>query len=203
MALLVVGMLAVPAMGGTIVETLSPNVYTVLAGEQFTISGTVLFPDSATYTYGEAPGGVPPNDDEYLFGLGPTSPELEIVAGTLESSTEYPTGSGGPLPAYFQDIYGQGGWLGPTTVNGPVTTAVADWRTFIVPVGTAPGVYDYSYGITFSENGSPPSGIDFATDLEVDVVNTPEPAPATLTGLGLAILVKCRRTIRKRQSKFF
>src|ERR1039457_2819380 len=98
-ALLVSGMLAIPAMGGTIIETLSPNIYTVFAGEQFTISGAVFFPDTATYAYVEAPG-------EYLFGLTPTSPHLEIVAGTVESSTDYPTGSGGPLPAYFEDIFG-------------------------------------------------------------------------------------------------
>jgi hypothetical protein len=199
-ALLVSGTLAIPAMGGAIIETLSPNVYTVFAGEQFTISGAVFFPNAATYAYGEAPGTVPPNYDEYLFGLTPTSPHLEIVAGTVESSTDYPTGSGGPLPAYFQDIFGQGGWLGATTVNGPVTTAIADWRTFIVPVGTPAGVYDYSYGITFSENGTPASeGIDFATNLVVDVVSAPEPASLTLAGLGLAFLVTSRCTMRERR----
>jgi hypothetical protein len=186
MALLVIVMAAVPAMGASIVETLSPSVYTVLAGEQFTISGTVFFPDAATYTYGAATGTLPPNEDEYLFGLIPASPHLGIVAGTVESSTDFPMGSGGPIPAYFEDIFGQGGWLGPTPVSGPDTTAVADWRTFVVPVGTPPGVYDYSYGIIFSENGGVPSGIDFASNLEVDVV--PEPAPVILVGLGLAIL---------------
>jgi hypothetical protein len=198
MALLVVSIAAVPAMGASIVETLSPSMYTVLAGEQFTISGTVFFPDTATYTYGAASGTLPPNQDEYLFGLIPTSPHLMIAAGTVEFSADFPMGSGGPIPAYFEDIFGQGGWLGPTTVSGPDTTAAADWRTFIVPVGTPPGVYDYSYGVIFSENGGVASGIDFASNLEVNVV--PEPAPLMLVGLGLVILVMRRRKSLPRAS---
>lgn len=198
MALAVSGIFAAPAMGGPIVETLNPNIYTVFAGEQFTISGSVLFPDAATYAYGAAPQTDPPNQDEYLFGLNPTSPHLEITAGTVELSLDFPGGSGGPLPAYFEDIFGQGGWLGPATVDGPGTTSVTDWRTFIVPVGAAPGVYDYSYGITFSENGNPAlEGIAFAPNLQIDVESnpaaTPEPTPLTLVALGLAILATCGR----------
>jgi hypothetical protein len=110
LALVVSGMLAAPLIGAAVTETLSPNFYTVAAGGQFTISGILSFPDATTYTY---------ENTEYLFGLAPTSPHLGIVAGSLESSTNFPGGSGGPLPAYFQDIFGQGGWLGPVVVTGP------------------------------------------------------------------------------------
>jgi len=199
MALSVFGVFAAPATGEPIVETLSPNIYTVFAGEQFTIGGSVLFPNAATYAYGAAPQADPPNQDEYLFGLNPTSPHLEITAGTVELSLDFPGGSGGPLPAYFEDIFGQGGWLGPATFQGPGTTPVTDWRTFIVPAGTPPGVYDYSYGITFSENGNAAlEGIAFAPNLQVDVESTPaatpEPTPLALVALGLAILATYGRT---------
>jgi hypothetical protein len=195
-------MLALPAMGGPILETLSPNVYTVFAGQAFTIGGTVFFPNPAAYAFGAAPSTSPANQDEFLFGVSPTGPQLEIVAGVVEFSLLFPGGSGGAIPAYFEDIYGQGGWLGPANFSGPGTTPVSDWRTFIVPVGTAPGVYDYTYGIAFSENGKAASEDTlFATGLQVDVVPTPEPAPVVLIGLGLVLLAAFHRFYAKKSPR--
>ncbi len=197
-ALSVFGVFTLPALGEPIIEILNPNVYTVFAGQPFTLSGYVLLPNAATYEYGAAANSEPPNQDEYLFGLDPASPQLQITAGTVELSIDIPGGSGGPFSSYFEDIFGQGGWLGPATFQGPGETPVVDWRTFIVPIGTAPGVYDYSYGITFSEDGNTAlEGIAFATDLQVDVesspATTPEPNPLSLVALGMAILATYRR----------
>lgn len=179
---------AAPAEAGTIAEILSPNVYTVSAGGQFTIRGILSFPDAATYTYGTCSTCTPANQNEFLFGYSPTSPHLGIVAGSVISSANFV----GSQP-YFQDIFGLGGWLGPTTVQGPLTTGVNDWRTFIMPANIAPGLYTYSYGVIFSQDDFFASGgIAFATNLEVNVV-APEPAAPILAALGLAVFLACKR----------
>src|SRR5579871_2981549 len=174
------------ATGAPIVETLNPSVYQVQAGGVITLRGSISFPDTASYQYGfpAVCGGC---FDEVLFGLTPTAPHLGILGGSLVLSLAF---SSSP---YFEDEFlGPAGFLGPTSQVGPATTAVTDWREFVVPLGTPPGIYDYSYGITYTENGGIADGISFATNLEVDVV-TPEPASFLLLAAGLTATAWRRR----------
>jgi len=122
------------AADAVITLKLNPNVYTTSAGGQITLRGSFTTPDAVTFTY---------NDDR-LFGLSSTSPHLGIVGGLVLSSQDFsPPVSG----TSFADVFGGGGYLGPALVNGPVVTGVADLRTFVIPAGTSPGTYRYSYGV--------------------------------------------------------
>jgi hypothetical protein len=102
---------------------LSPDVYTVTAGGQITLSGFFTTSDALTFTY----------DQDFLFGLSATSPHLGTVAGSVLSSQDFTPPMDG---AYFEDIFGGAGYLGPTTVTGPTVTGVSDLRTFMIPTDT-------------------------------------------------------------------
>jgi hypothetical protein len=153
---------------GFIGLTLSPNVYTATAGSEITLSGFFTTPSPLTFTYGS----------EDLFGLTSASPHLNIVSGSLLSSLDFnPPISG----AFFQDTFGDGGFLGPTQIAGPTVTSVSDLRTFLIPFGTPPGEYLYSYGVAFGS--SVPSLFDTFT---LDVVS-PVPEPSGLVLLAFAL----------------
>jgi hypothetical protein len=169
--------------------TLNPNVYSVTAGDIFTLRGSFT-------VSGATPGGVAAAyDDEELFGLDPTSPHLTLVAGNITSMPIFnPDGS-----VSFADQIGGGGYLGPKSFTGPAVTAVSDLRTFEVPVGTPPGTYHYSYGVVFE----PSSGAGFfdrsltvivgpaaARQNPVPTVDQPvKPASAIPGGSGFALTV--------------
>jgi hypothetical protein len=99
---------------------LDPNVYTVNAGGQITLRGFFTTLDALTFTY----------DREFLFGLTSTNPHLGIVAGSVLSSTDFNPPVGG---VSFEDIFGNGGYLGPTPIIGLTVTAISDLRTFVMP----------------------------------------------------------------------
>jgi hypothetical protein len=174
------------AIAAAITETASPSLYTVQAGGTFTLSGFIDFPDTASYQYAVPPEGC---CSEFLFGLIPTSPHLGIVAGTVGLSQDFNPPVGG---AYFEDgLLGPAGFLGVTTATGPAVTSVTDWREFLVPAGTPPGTYDYSYGILYNETPLLSTEIFFAMNVQVDVI--PEPASLILLGTGLAAMVTASR----------
>jgi hypothetical protein len=167
------------ATAAPIIETLSPNLYTVKAGGMVTLTGFINFEDTASYQY----------SFETLFGLTSTAPHLGIVGGSVAFSLDFNPPVGG---AYFEDgIQGPGGFLGVTTETGPVVTPVTDWREFVMPPGTPPGVYDYSYGILY--DGTPPFSGEtlFASNLQLDVI--PEPNSLMLLSAGLAAMVMASR----------
>jgi len=119
------------AGGGTGLQ-LSPNVYATPAGGQITLRGSFNFFGPFTSV------------DDGLLGLSPASPHLGIVAGSvLSSQNNNPPVNG----AYFFDRF-SGGYLGPTTGTGPVTTGIINLRTFVIPAGTPPGTYHYAYGVS-------------------------------------------------------
>ena len=120
---------------------LSPNVYATGAGGQITLRGSFTTADATTFSYVLI---------DSLYGLSPASPHLGIVAGSVLSSTNYNPPVNG---VSFGDSFTGGGYLGPTTVNGPGATGITDLRTFVIPAGTPPGTYQYSYGVGFSPNG--------------------------------------------------
>jgi hypothetical protein len=131
-------MTSISATAGTLALTLSPNVYTVTAGQTLTLRGSFTdATDSLTFTY----------TDEHLFGLDAASPHLTPVAGSVISSNNFNPPIAG---TYFDDKFGNGGYLGPTPFTAPITTALADLRVFLVPANTQPGTYHYSYGVDFS-----------------------------------------------------
>ena len=174
------------AVAGTIFENAVPNVYTVQAGGTFTLRGSIIFPDAASYQYG-VPMGCGVCWDEILNGLTSTAPHLGIVGGSVLSSQDFSPPIGG---TYFVDEFlGPAGFLGPATQIGPAITAVTDWREFVVPVGTPPGVYNYSYGILYLENGDFAESTGFASNLQVNVTGVPEPASLLLLGTGLMSMV--------------
>jgi len=162
---------------------LDPNVYTVNAGGQITLRGFFTTSDALTFTY----------DREFLFGLTSISPHLGIVAGSVLSSTDFNPPVGG---VSFQNIFGNGGYLGPTPIIGPTVTTISDLRTFVMPTGTQAGTYDYSYGVDlFPPIGSPPGTILFDTSLRINVV----PAPSTFLLLAAGLLGPLGYLWRRRQ----
>jgi hypothetical protein len=119
-----------------ITTTLSPNLYSVEVGGQLTLSGFFTPSGTSPFTY----------DEEFLFGLQPTSPHLRPVVGSAVSSRDFESPIGG---AFFEDVFAGKGFLGPRIVQGPGSTPVTPLRTFVVPLNTAPGTYHYSYGVLF------------------------------------------------------
>jgi hypothetical protein len=160
--------------------TLSPNVYTGDAGGQITLKGFFTTSDSLPFLY----------SDDVLFGFSATdSPHLGIVAGSVLSSQNF----SGRLET-FEDIFGGGGYLGPTEIDGPAVTSVVFLRTFIVPPGTPSGTYDYSYGVdVFPPYYLAPMGgtVDFDTSLEIKVV--PKPSFYVLLSCAIGVLWLIRR----------
>ena len=168
---------------------LNPNVYTVTAGNQITLTGFFTTSDSLSFAY----------QDDLLFGLNPTSPHLGIVAGSvLFSQNINPPVSG----AYFEDIFGGGGYLGPTPVNGPTVTSVSFLRTFVIPANTQLGAYDYSYGVDFFPPPGQSGSVLFDRSLVINVVS-PEPASIFLvtSALGVLITLRGRRSRRGKQPR--
>ena len=154
----------------SITLNLAPNVYTVEAGGQITLSGFFTSASPAQFNY----------EREFLFGLTAISPHLGVVAGSILDSVDFnpPIGN-----AFFQDTIGDGGFLGPMEITGPTTTGIFDLRTFLIAAGTAPGEYNYSYGVAFG----PLAQSIFDQSLRVDVVAAPVPEPSSLILLATAL----------------
>jgi hypothetical protein len=157
--------------------TLSPAVYTVNAGGQITISGFFTTSDALTFTYSQ----------DTLFGLSATSPHLVTVPGSVLSSQNFNPPVDG---AYFEDIFGGAGYLGPTTINGPTVTPVSDLRTFMIPTDTPEGTYYYSYG---ADLFAPGRGTILFSEFTIDVV----PEPPSLALLASCLLVAAAILSRK------
>jgi hypothetical protein len=177
---------------------LDPNVYTVFAGDTVTLSGFFTTgPDAVTYTYGNVGQGVPELGDEFLFGLSATSPHLGLVAGSFFTARDFdpPIGT-----AHFEDTFGLGGYLGPVSIVGPTTTTVSDLRTFLVPPGTPPGIYRYSYGVIFNVDGKPVDGLFDPFTVEVQTVPEPSAMVMVLTGLSSWVVRKRRKDLLRRMS---
>ena len=139
--------------------SLAPNEYTTTPGGQFTLRGFFTTEDALTFTY----------SDDRLFGLTATSPHLDILTGSVLVSQNFnPPVSG----VYFADEF-VGGYLGPT-VNGPAVTVVTGLRTFVIPLGTPPGTYRYSYGVDLFPTVGGPGTILYDQSLTIHV--TPEPS---------------------------
>ena len=155
------------AMARTLTETVSPSVYTVLPGGQFTLSGFFSTLDAVTYT---GPGA------EYLtFG---TNPMLGITAGSASLFA--------PGEEQFLGL----GYLGPPSFTGPIVTTVSDLRTFVVPADAPLGVYQYTYVALFGISGTS-SNTTHGASFTVDVV--PEPASLAFVLIGLLVLTTARR----------
>lgn len=170
---LLLNVVALPAVAGFIRETASPDTYTVSAGGQFTVTGSITFSGAITYTYGPL--------EEILEGLSTDAPLLGLVAGSVDTTQYYPAGLGYPA---WAESFSSGGWLGPTTIVGPTDTGITNWRTFTVPVGTPAGLYQYIYGIFYSGDSN---GFGQLSSLTLVVPSTtvaaaaPEPSAITLT----------------------
>jgi hypothetical protein len=178
---------------------LDPNVYTVFAGDTFTLSGFFTTgPDGVTYTYGNVGEGVPELGDEFLFGLSATSPHLVLVAGSFFTARDFDPPMG---TAYFEDTFGLGGYLGPISIVGPTTTTVSDLRTFLVPPGTPPGIYPYSYGVMFNVDGELVSGLFDPFTVEVQTVPEPSAIVMVLTGLSSWVVRKWKKDLLRRMSR--
>ena len=126
-----------------LLETLSPENYVAPAGGQVTLTGLFSTADATTWTY----------NSEVLSGLSAQSPHLGIIAGSVLSTANFSPANG---PLYFQDVFGNGGYLGPKTILGPQMPGVSSWRTFVVPSTTPAGTYLYSYGPLFTTNTPSP-----------------------------------------------
>lgn len=170
----------------TIVETLSPNSYTVAPGDGVTLLGfftiTSTLSGSSPFTY----------DREFLFGLQPDSPHLTTAVGALVSSTNFDP----PINnANFQDVFADVGYLGPAALPGSGTTSITPWRRFFVPSDTALGTYRYSYGINFTPPNEPGLRLQtfFDTSLTIHVSTVPEPGTVFLLGSALIALVVALR----------
>jgi len=93
------------------------------------------------------------------------------VGGTVEEGSLSINGS-------FLDVL-EGGYLGPTVIDGPTVTADSSLRTFVVPANAQPGVYTYIYSFPWLvESGSFTGGFQGAT-FTVDVI--PEPGTLVMT----------------------
>lgn len=156
----------------SITLNLSPNVYTVGADGEITLRGFFTSSSAARFNY----------EQEFLFGLTSASPHLGIVAGSILNSVDFnpPIGN-----VFFQDAIGGGGFLGPTEVTGPTIAGVFDLRTFLMPIGTPPGEYHYSYGVAFGPFGQSV----FDQSLTVDVVPEPFGLALMATGFAAALLL--------------
>jgi hypothetical protein len=176
LALLAVTTISIPAAGEPflIITTLSPSLYSVEAGRQITLSG--FFTPSGTLPFRY--------DEEFLFGLQPTSPHLGIASGSVLSSRDFDPPIGG---ASFEDLFSADGYLGPRTVQGPRSSPVAPLRTLLIPANTAPGTYRYSYGVLFLAPGFVGQQL-FDTSLRIVVTPTAVPEPPTLLLLALGVI---------------
>ena len=172
--------LLVPFAKADLTLNLSPNTYTVTAGDQITLRGFFTTSDALTFTY----------DNDLLFGLSPTSPHLGIVAGSVLFSQDFNP----PLfGTSFEDIFGGGGYLGPTTVTGPIVTGVSDLRTFVIPAATEQGTYHYSFGVDLLAPCC--AGVLFDQSLTINVV--PEPSTLALFASSLGTVAVALRRRRK------
>jgi hypothetical protein len=154
---------------------LSPDAYTTTAGGEITLRGSFTTPDALTFAYA----------NEVLFGLDATSPHLQILTGSVVFSQNLAIG--------FEDEFSGGGYLGPSLVKGPTTTPVTDLRMFVIPDGTLPGTYKYSYGVDLFPTTGGTGSILFDRSLTITVVATPEPSYGPLFLSGLVAIVALHR----------
>ena len=196
-------LLATPAVASPIpfLQThLSQSVFVAHAGDQITLSGFFTTSnDPLTWTYGN---GIVGNQGEFLFGSTSSNnppPHLGIVSGVTVLSQDFDPPNAG---TYFEDVFGayQGGYLGPTTILGPnASTPVSLLRTFLIPAGTAPGIYHYSYGVGFGANTNSQYQNIFDQSLIVEVTAVPEPGSMSLLASGL--LLSAARMRRRRGAR--
>jgi len=159
--------------------TLSPNFYSVEAGDQLTLSGFFTPSGALPFRY----------EEEHLFGLQPASPHLQIVSGSVISSQDFDPPIGG---ASFEDVFAAGGYLGPRTVQGPGSSPVRPLRTFLVSANTAPGTYPYSYGVFWAAPGFVGQQL-FDSSLRIMVTPSAVPEPTTLLLLASGVIGGTRR----------
>jgi hypothetical protein len=188
--------------------TISPDVYTVEAGDTFTLHGYLstsyagsLFIPAHTF-WEDLRTRVPYYNPEtwYVPGLG-------AISGTWVYDD--------PCCTYgnFREEFYNSGYLGPTSFTGPGTVET-DFRTFVVPVDARPGTYVYYYEprlgftrsqpIDFSHDGVGELGGLFSLNVvSEDAISTPEPSTLSLLFGGLAALVflpllrRCMRTYKR------
>jgi len=164
-----------------LILNLAPIEYTTTPGGQFTLRGFFTTDDALTFTY----------SDDRLFGLNANAPHLDILAGSVLLSQDFDPPIGG---VYFADEFG-GGYLGPA-VTGPAVTAVSELRTFVMPPGTPPGTYRYSYGVDLFPTAGGAGTILYDSLLTIRVI--PEPSSwlllmAAFGALGTAVRLQGRR----------
>ena len=107
---------------GVLTLHLTPNVYTVAPGGQITLRGLFSTPDDVTYT------------------CRITQPRCSALSSCLTGHSSISASLPGRrrllaelAHAYFQDGFGNGGYLGPTLIEGPTVTATSDLRNLRDP----------------------------------------------------------------------